>query len=174
MNKILILGCPGSGKSTFAAELQRRTGLPLVHLDNLWWKADRTHVARSEFDKKLAAVLAANEWIIDGDYSRTYQARIAACDTVFFLDYGEAACMDGIRARVGQARPDMPWTEDTLDPELVREVRAYGHVQRPKIRELLRQYPEKEARIFRTRKEAERWLMEYETQHMRQGSISPL
>ncbi len=161
MKKIIILGCPGSGKSTFAERLQSCTGLPLIHLDNIWWNADRTHIARDAFDKKLASVLSTEEWIIDGDYSRTYAARLQACDTVFFLDYGEAVCMDGIRARVGQARPDMPWAEDVLDPALVKEVLAYGNVQRPAIMNLLRQYPDREAHIFRSRKEAEQWLADY-------------
>ena len=161
MKRVIVLGCPGSGKTTFARELQRRTGLPLIHLDSIWWKADRTHITRSEFDQRLAALLGRDEWIIDGDYSRTYQVRVEACDTVIFLDYAQALCMAGIRARVGQARPDMPWTEDTLDPELVEEVRKYETVQRPVILELLRQHPEKETHIFRTRKESEQWLADY-------------
>lgn len=161
MKRVVILGCPGSGKSTFAEKLHARTGLPLLHLDSIWWKADRTHVARSEFDQRLAAVLATPEWIIDGDYSRTYAVRIQACDTVFFLDYGEAVCMAGICSRVGKARPDMPWTEDALDPALVEEVRQYGDVQRPAILQLLERYPEKETHLFCTREEAERWLAEH-------------
>ena len=170
MKRIIVLGCPGSGKSTFAIQLHQRTGLPLIHLDNIWWKTDRTNVAQSEFDERLAAVLGTGEWIIDGDYSRTYEARLKACDTVFFLDYGEAACMAGIRARVGRARPDMPWTEDTLDPELVEEVRKYGGVQRPRLMELLHTYPGKETHIFRTREEAEVWLANY---RMRNRSGAP-
>ena len=158
LRRVIILGCPGSGKSTFAEKLQRCTGLPLTHLDMIWWKEDKTHVTRSEFDFKLAAVLGRDEWIIDGDYSRTYAVRLSACDAVFFLDYGEAECLLGIQERIGQARPDMPWTEDTLDPELVEEVHKYGDIQRPVILKLLRQHPEKETHIFHSRAEAEQWL----------------
>ena len=115
-NKILVLGCPGSGKSTFARRLQEKTGMPLICLDNLWWRTDGSHISRAEFDRALSELLQGEKWIIDGDYSRTYEVRIQASDTVIFLDYPEAVCMDGIRARVGQPRPDMPWAETALDP----------------------------------------------------------
>ena len=88
-NKIAVLGCPGSGKSTFALRLHEITGIPVFHLDNLWWRADGTHIARDEFDVGLKALTERDEWIIDGDYSRTYEARISVCDVVIFLDYDE-------------------------------------------------------------------------------------
>ena len=56
MKKIIVLGCSGSGKSTFAIKLHEKLGLPLYHLDNIWWKDDRTHMSREEFDEKLDAV----------------------------------------------------------------------------------------------------------------------
>ena len=157
-NRILILGCPGSGKSTFARALAARTGLPLVHLDNIWWRADGTHVSREEFDRALGELLRGEKWIIDGDYSRTYEVRLRAADTAIFLDYPESVCMDGIRARVGQARPDMPWTETALDPELVALVQNYARDDRPQVLALLQKYPEKQALIFTSREEADRWL----------------
>ena len=156
--RILVLGCPGSGKSTFARRLQEKTGLPLVHLDNVWWRADRTHISRDEFDRVLAGLLAGESWIMDGDYSRTYEVRLRACDTVIFLDYPEAVCMAGIVARVGQERPDMPWTEQQLDPELVALVQNYARDNRPLICALLEKYPDKQALVFTSREEADRWL----------------
>ena len=159
-NRILILGCPGSGKSTFARALAAKTGLPLVHLDNVWWRADGTHVSREEFDRALGELLRGEKWIMDGDYSRTYEVRIRACDTVIFLDYPEAVCMAGIRARVGQKRPDIPWTESALDPELVALVQNYARDDRPALLSLLQKYPEKRSLIFTSRQEADRWLSE--------------
>ena len=157
-HRILILGCPGSGKSTFARALGERTGLPLIHLDNVWWRADGTHISREEFDRALAELLAGEKWIMDGDYSRTYEVRIRASDTVIFLDYPEAVCMAGITARVGQDRPDMPWTEGTLDPELVAQVQSYRRDQRPQVLSLLQRYPDKQSLIFTGREDAARWL----------------
>ena len=157
-NRIIVLGCPGSGKSTFARALAARTGLPVVHLDNIWWRADGTHITRDEFDLALSELLRGEKWIMDGDYSRTYEVRIRACDTIIFLDYPEAVCMAGIRARVGQMRPDIPWTESTLDPELVALVQSYRRDNRPQILSLIQKYPEKQSLIFTARQEAERWL----------------
>ena len=159
-NRILVLGCPGSGKSTFARALHERTGLPLICLDNLWWRADGTHISRAEFDRALAELLAGEQWIMDGDYSRTYEVRIRASDTVIFLDYPEDVCMAGITARVGQQRPDMPWTESTLDPELVAMVQNYARDNRPVLLSLLQKYPEKQVITFSSREEADRWLSE--------------
>ena len=159
-NKIIVLGCPGSGKSTLACLLAAKTGLPLVHLDTVWWRADGTHIPREDFDRALDGLLRGEQWIMDGDYSRTYEVRIRAADTVIFLDYPEAVCMDGIRARVGQPRPDMPWAETALDPELVTLVQNYRRDNRPALLALLQKYPEKQSLIFPSRQEADRWLSE--------------
>ena len=157
-NRIIILGCPGSGKSTFAVKLARRTGLPLIHLDSIWWKPDRTHISREEFDARLDAVLPTEKWIVEGDYSRTYEKRIAACDTVIFLDVDEAECLRGIASRLGTKRPELPWTEDAPDPELAEDVRQYREIKRPVLLSLLEKYPDKKVLIFQSRDEADRWL----------------
>ena len=66
MKKIIVIGCMGSGKSTFAEKLHRKTKIPLFHLDNIWWKADRTHISREEFDSELNRIMQGDSWIIDG------------------------------------------------------------------------------------------------------------
>ena len=148
MRKVLVLGCSGSGKSTFAIKLHEQTKLPLYHLDNVWWKADKTHITREEFDSYLAEMVKRDSWIIDGDYSRTYEKRIAACDTVFFLDYSFNECMHGIKERVGKERTDIPWTEQSLDPELVKLVENYEKDNRPIVVSLIKKYPDKNIFVF--------------------------
>ncbi len=87
MKKIIVIGCPGGGKSTFSRALRDKTGLPLYYLDMLWHKEDKTNISREEFDCKLSEILKQNKWIIDGNFRRTLEPRLKACDTVFLLDF---------------------------------------------------------------------------------------
>ena len=117
MKKILILGCPGAGKSTFARKLRDKTGLPLYYLDMIWHKPDRTTITKQEFDAKLSEIIKQEEWIIDGNYGRTLELRFKECDTVFFLDLPTNVCLAGVEGRIGREREDMPWQEEELSAE---------------------------------------------------------
>ncbi|MBR5948875.1 MAG: adenylate kinase [Clostridia bacterium] len=158
--RIIILGCPGSGKTTLALRLREKTGLPLVHLDCIWWRADKTHISREEFDSRLNAVMRGEKWIIDGDFSRTYEPRFAACDTVIFLDYSEECCLKGIEQRLGVQRSDVPFTDAALDLDLVEQVRAYRENGRVRVLELIKKHPNKTVLIFTSRETASEWLDE--------------
>ena len=164
--RIIILGNSGSGKSTLAKQLHDITGLPLFHLDLIWWNPDMTHIARDEFDAELAEILKGDSWIIDGDYSRTYQPRFEACDTVIFLDYGVDQSIAGITGRVGQERDDIPWVEEILDPELVEAVLKYEEAKRPRVYEFIGKYADKQILIFKTREETQKWLEKYRQKGM--------
>ena len=156
--KIIILGCPGSGKSTLSEKLRDALGLPLFHLDAIWWNPDRSHISREEFDQKLDEILQTDKWIIDGDYSRTYELRFQSCDTVIFLDYSVDECMSGIKERIGKVRADMPWVERELDPELVELVENYPKANRPVILSLFEKYPDINRIVFKSRLEASEWM----------------
>ena len=154
MKKVMVIGCPGSGKSTFARALHERTGLPLFYLDMMYWNADKTTVDKAIFHHRLSDVLQKSEWIIDGNYGSTMELRMQSCDTVFFLDYPTEVCLVGIRNRRGKPRPDMPWVETEEDAEFVEFIQSYNQQSRPRVMELLRQYPEKNVFIFQNRDEA--------------------
>ena len=158
MKRVLIIGCPGSGKSTLALALHQKTGLPLYHLDMMYWNADKTTVEKRVFRARLAAVLAQEAWIIDGNYSATMELRLAACDTVIFLDYPAEVCLSGVRARRGKPRADMPWIETEEDAEFVAYVQNFRVQQRPTVRALLEKYAEKNVIILKDRAEAEAFL----------------
>lgn len=158
MNKIIVIGCPGSGKSTFSRELHRLTGIPIFHLDQLYWNADKTTVDRSVFQERLAEAMAQSMWILDGNYGATMELRMEACDTVIFLDYPTEVCLEGIRARRGQARSDMPWVESDEDAAFLSFVQQYNTESRPKVMELLHKYSGKNIFIFTSRDETDRFL----------------
>ena len=166
MDKIIVIGCSGAGKSTFARELRDLTGLPLIYLDRLWHKEDRTTVTREEFDASLAEVLAGDKWIIDGNYSRTLETRLQHCDTVIFLNYPTELCLEGAAARIGTVREDLPWVEEDFDPEFRQWILDFSHDQMPRICELLKRYSAGvDVITFHSREEASDWL---KTEKLRQ------
>ena len=159
LHKVIVIGCPGGGKSTFARALKEKTGLPLVHLDMLYWNADRTTVSKPVFRQRLQEAMAQDSWIIDGNYGGTMELRMEACDTVFFLDYPTEVCLKGVRQRQEQPRSDMPWVESAAeDEEFLEFIRQYQRESRPKVMALLEKYREKDIHIFTDRREADEYL----------------
>lgn len=159
MKKVIIIGCPGSGKSTFARKLNAITDLPLFHLDNIKWKADKTFVSKPIFIKRLNKIIEKERWIIDGNYGSTMELRLQACDTVFFLDYPVEVCLEGIEERKGKKRPDMPWFESNeIDDEFIPFIKAYNFTSKPKVVNLLNKYNDKNILIFNSRTEATTFL----------------
>ena len=160
MKRIVVIGSPGSGKSTLSGVLQQKTGIPLCHLDMMYWNADKTVVERDVFLARLAAVLERDTWILDGNYATTMEMRVAACDSVILLDYPCEVCLEGIQKRRGKPRSDMPWIEREEDVALTDFVRTFREQQRPRILALLEKYPEKKIFVFTTREQANAFLRE--------------
>ena len=102
MDKVIVIGCAGAGKSTFARKLRDLTGLPLYYLDMLWHRPDRTTITREEFDAGLRKIIGTEKWIMDGNYGRTLEMRLKACDTVFLMDFPVEVCLEGVQSRIGR------------------------------------------------------------------------
>lgn len=162
MKKVIVIGCPGSGKSTFSRRLRDVTNLPLYYLDMIWHKPDKTNVSREEFDKQLKDIIKKEQWIIDGNYLRTLEMRLEACDTVFFLDFPVEVCLSGAESRIGKKREDMPWVEDEFDDEFKQWICDFSKDRLPTIYDLLKKYDDKKIVIFKTRSEIEEYFAEKE------------
>lgn len=158
MRRVIIIGCPGSGKSTFARALSAATGLPLHYLDMMNWNADRTTVPQDVFLERLHAAMAQEEWIIDGNYGSTIELRLQACDTAFFLDYPPEVCLEGVAVRRGIPRPDMPWVEQGVDEDFIDFIRNYNADSRPKVLGLLAKYADRNIIVLHSREEASEFL----------------
>ena len=83
MERVLIIGCGGSGKSTLARQLGEKTGLPVVHLDQLFWHPGWVESTKDEIDTKIREELGKSRWIMDGNYNRTLPLRLEKCDHLF-------------------------------------------------------------------------------------------
>ena len=159
MNRIIVIGSPGAGKSFFARKLRDMTGLPLYYLDKIYHKPDRNTVTCEEFDRKLLEIMQTDNWIIDGNYQRTLPIRFEACTDVFFLDYPLEQCLEGAALRIGIKREDLPWIEEEFDPEFRQYILDFHRDQLPRIYELVEQYQDiKRITIFHSREEADEWI----------------
>ncbi len=141
MKKVLIIGCPGAGKSTFARKLAEKTGLPLYYLDMIWHRPDRTTLPPEEFDERLEEILMRDSWIIDGNYTRTLPIRLKQADTVFFFDIPVEQCLEGAIKRLSHERVDMPWHDEELNEDFRQWILKFPTDLLPVIEEIISQYP---------------------------------
>lgn len=155
MNKIVVVGPSGAGKSEFSRKLNKILNIELFHLDNIFWNEDKTHIEREEFDNKLSDILHKDRWIIDGDYSRTYEVRFKNADTIFFLDYPKDICLEGANSRIGKKRDDLPWIEEEFNKEFKEWIINWFIETKPILIELINKYKnDKNIIIFKSREEA--------------------
>ena len=159
MNKIIVIGSPGSGKSTFARKLQQKTNLPLYYLDMLFHNADKSTVSKEEFDTKLQEIVESDSWIIDGNYQRTLPMRFEAAEQIFFFDLPLDVCLAGAEFRIGKKREDMPWVEEEFDSDFRKYIIDFPKDQLPLINDLVEQYKNtKDIIIFKSHQEANAYL----------------
>lgn len=167
MRKVLVIGCSGSGKSTLARRLGARLKLEVIHLDAHYWRAGWVETPKDEWSVRVDELLARDAWVMDGNYSGTLPARLAACDTVVFLDVPRARCLWRVIGRTvkyrNTRRPDMAeGCRERLDLgyiEFLRWVWGYPHRTRPEVLRLLAEH-EASKRVFRLRtsREVEEFL----------------
>lgn len=163
MERILIIGCSGSGKSTLARAMGEKRHLPVIHLDQLWWKPGWENYTREEFDEKLDAVLTESRWIMDGNFRRTLPKRLEKCDTVIYLDFSRWACLRGVLHRVmtgyGKVRPDMgQGRPERFDWEFMKWIWNFNRENRKQNYDMLARTRHAETIVLKNRTEVKRFL----------------
>lgn len=164
--RIMIIGCGGSGKSTLARQIGKISGLPVVHLDQLFWRKGWVHVSQEEFDHLLSKALEGDRWIVDGNFDRTMQMRLQRCDTVIYLDRSRWVCLYRVCKRVlqnlGKTRPDMgEGCPEKVDLEFLTWIWNFNKEFRNKYCQLLNESSDKETFIVKKRSEYESLLRKF-------------
>lgn len=164
MKRVAVIGSGGAGKSMFARELGERTALPVIHLDRLFWKPGWVPMPDDEWHAVHSELLEADRWIIDGNYGGEMEARIAAADTVIFLDLPRLVCLQGAlqrhwRHRAG-GRPDIaPDLREHVDLKFLWWIFRYPDKNRPRVLARLAKAPASTQVIrVRSRREARQIL----------------
>jgi adenylate kinase family enzyme len=145
MQKVMVIGCCGAGKSTFALQLRERTQLPLIHLDQVYWQAGWVEPSKAAFIQEVTALCQQDRWIIDGNYGSTLEQRLEQADTIIFLDRTRWVCLYRVVKRIlqnyGKTRTDMaPGCRERFNWEFLKYVYRFRDEKRPGIMEKLKRY----------------------------------
>ncbi len=163
MKRILIIGCGGAGKSTLARAMGQKLGLPVVHLDKLFWHPGWVESSKEEIDTKICQEMVRDKWIMDGNYNRTMPERLKYCDTVIYLDFSRLACLMGVAKRIvttyGQVRPDMgEGCPERLDLEFLKWTWNFNKTKREKYYRMLNEAEGVETIVLKNRRGVKKFL----------------
>lgn len=138
MKRALIIGCSGSGKSTLSRALAERTGLPLIHLDQEYFGPDWKEPSTKDWRERIAQLVTRDEWIMDGNFSGTFDLRMPHVDTIIFVDMPTWLCVWRVLKRTvryhGTVRPgSAPGCKERFDAHFLGYVMGYNKTRRPGI-----------------------------------------
>ena len=167
MQRVLVIGSGGSGKSTFATQLGEVLNLEVSHLDKFYWKSGWVESEPDEWIKTVTELIEKESWIIDGNYSGTLKLRIQKADAIVFLDMPRVLCLWRIVKRFllyrDGTRPDMAeGCRESLNFEFVSWVWNYPRRSRPKIIKLLQEHSDKQIFRLRSRSDVKKFLASHQ------------
>ena len=164
MQRIMVIGCCGAGKSTFSKKLNEILGLEVIHLDQHYWKSNWEETDSIEWKNIVENLSEKSTWIMDGNYGGTMDIRIKKADTIIFLDYSTIKCLWRITKRItkywGKERPDMvKGCKERFNLNFYHYVATYNLKRRKSLLGKLAQYEnEKQVLIFKNDKESSAFL----------------
>ncbi len=165
MQKILIIGSGGAGKSTFARRLGAITGIEVIHLDKLYWQPNWIQPPKDEWRKTVEANLKKESWIMDGNFGGTIDLRLTACDTAILLDLPRTVCLYRVLKRRltyrGTNRPDMSeGCHEKVDSEFLQWIWNYPKKNKPLMMEKLKQFENEKTIVqLKFKREVENFLV---------------
>lgn len=138
MQRVLVIGISGAGKTTLSRGLAERTGLPLIHLDAEFWKPGWVETPKAEWLEKVAALAARERWVMDGNFDSSLDLRLPRADALVWFDFPSLRCLGRALKRVagsyGRVRPDMgAGCPERFDLDFLRYIWNFNRVQRPRI-----------------------------------------
>jgi adenylate kinase family enzyme len=164
VQRVLVLGPGGAGKSVLARELAGITGMPLIHLDREFWGPGWAKPERADWLAKLDALLSGETWIADGTHADTLDERLAYADGVVLLDYSRWVSVKGVFTRLmhrqGRRRADLaPGCKNRLDRDYASWVWTYPRKTRPAVADALADHRDHISVItLKNRRQAQHWL----------------
>jgi adenylate kinase family enzyme len=168
LKRILVIGSGGAGKSTFARELGAILGLPVIHLDKVYWRPGWEKPSKTEWARTVDGLIAQHEWIMDGNFGGTLPQRVKRADAIILLDVSRWVCLWRVAKRFvkyrGRHRPDMtPGCHERFDREFIKWIWHYPSKSRPaKLALLSVTGPEQRVVILHSTREARRFLEDTE------------
>ena len=155
MERIAIIGSGGAGKSTVARRLGAILGIEMIHLDALYWQPGWVETPADVWRARMIELVRAERWILDGNYGATMDLRLAAADTVVFLDLPRLTCLRRALARWAlsrrRSRPDMaPGCPERMTWDFVEWIWTYPRKGRDRVLRALDDFAG-EAQVIRLR-----------------------
>jgi len=162
INRISIIGGPGTGKSTLAKNLGKELNLPIYHIDGIHHLENWEVRDKKERDKIILEKIQEEKWIIDGTYRDTLKARVKSADMIIYLDYSSIAKLKGIIERYiynkGKERPEIPGCRERLNLEFIKFTLKWTKNKREQINEILQKYGKtNKVIIFKNRRKLNKW-----------------
>ena len=164
MKRIMIIGCSGAGKSTFARNLYDVINIPVIHLDQHYHLPNWEEPPKEEWEEKVKELVEGEEWIMDGNYGGTFDIRMRKADTIIYLNYSTLSCLHRVIKRTikyyGQSRPNMaPGCKERFNLEFLHYVAVFNMIKGKSISKKLESLSEsKKVITLKNDKEVEDFL----------------